>query len=143
MHFQLNTNNKRGRVIPFTLASPERKRCSEMLLEDSSYAQLELLIGTLRFMNNSAPQWITWANPPAWAMKLLVADNQSIEHLRLLHVDQQHSVFSLLYLAIQAGNSSWVIGSAKELSARQKNLLELAAEHHGCRLLLLSERTIH
>jgi len=127
-------------VLPFALHNRQRNESAEIFLGDSGSQQLELLFGALEFMNRNSNDWITWVNPPISHRELFSRNDMDVSQLRLLYKDQQRSVFHLLYLALQASNSSWVIGPARELSFRETEILQQAAKHHGSRLLLLKER---
>ncbi|MEM8499077.1 MAG: hypothetical protein AAF542_13715 [Pseudomonadota bacterium] len=136
----LNPTAQRGsNVLPFRRHT-ERFDATRLELGDSSGSALELLFGTLQFIGQSSEQWVTWVNPPESHKSFFNRDDLSVDHLRFVYKDQQRSVFHLLYLALQAANSSWVIGPAQELSFRETEILEQAARHNSCKLLLISER---
>ncbi|MFK8019426.1 MAG: hypothetical protein AB8B86_06645 [Pseudomonadales bacterium] len=134
------SNEQGTNIVPFALHNKQRNDSAEIFLGDSGSQQLELLFGALEFMNRNSNEWITWVNPPTSHRELFCRNDMDVSQLRLLYKDQQRSVFHLLYLALQASNSSWVIGPARELSFRETEILQQAAKHHGCRLLLLRER---
>lgn len=114
---------------------------TEITLTERNESGLELLLGALNFMQSTSEQWLTWVAPPKAFHAHFARQEMAVNKLRVVHKDQQRSVFHLLYLALQAGNSSWVIGSAQGLSFRQCQLLEQAAQHNGCRLLLIRTNT--
>lgn len=128
-----------AKVLPFRRQT-KPANTAELLLGDAGSEQLELLFGALEFISRKSTEWITWVNPPQSHRTLFNRSDMDISQLRLVYKDQQRSVFHLLYLALQASNSSWVIGPARELSFRETEILEQAAKHNGCRLLLLKEK---
>ena len=128
-----------AQILPFK-RQVNRFDSARLEFREGNGQQLELLLGTLQFINQRSEQWITWVNPPESHKVFFSRDDLKINQLRLVYKDQQRSVFHLLYLALQAANSSWVIGPAQELSFREVELLEQAAQHNGCQLLLISER---
>ncbi len=130
-----------GNVVPFrAMTALQYKTASELVLTDCDSAQLELLVGTLQFLNGCSNAWITWVMPPQAGRTLAARKDLQTSRIRFLYEDQKRSVFHLLYLAVQAANSSWVIGPAQELSFREQRLLEQAAQQHGCRLLLIRQQ---
>lgn len=134
-----STTQHRSNVLPFR-PHTERFDASRLELVNGSGNALELLFGALQFIGQNSEQWVTWVNPPESHKSFFSRDDLSVDHLRLVYKDQQRSVFHLLYLALQAANSSWVIGSAQELSFRETEILEQAARHNSCKLLLISEK---
>lgn len=133
-------NRTPASVHKLSLPLLNERHISDLVLGDVSPAQLELLLGTLQFMGKDEGRWITWVNPPSWSKDELHARAQQMPQLRTLHEDKGHTAFYLLYVAMQAGNSNWVIGNSCEISLRQRDILALAAQQHGCRLLMLSQR---
>ncbi len=129
----------RATVLPFR-RHIKPANTAELMLGDTGSEQLELLFGALEFISRKSSEWITWVNPPQSHRTLFGRSDMDTSQLRLVYKDQQRSVFHLLYLALQASNSSWVIGPARELSFRETEILEQAAKHNGCRLLLLKEK---
>lgn len=124
-----------GSALP---TAPGSRSVTEIRLADNSGAGLELLLGALHFMQSGSENWLTWVSPPKTYHAYFAQQQMAVNKLRIVHRDQQRSTFHLLYLALQAGNSSWVIGSAQGLTFRQTELLEQAAQHNACRLLLIS-----
>lgn len=127
-------------VMPLSKRKRGQTHVSDLVLGDLSFEQTELLLGALGFLASSQQTWISWVNPPHTAQLWLRERAPSAMQIRLLYQDAQHSAFHLLYKTMQAGNNAWVVGNAIEISAREREILEQAAEHHGCRLLLVSQR---
>lgn len=125
---------------PLTSSQRRLTHVTDLVLGDLSHEQTELLLGALGFLASSAKTWISWINPPQSAQLWLREKTPGALQIRLLYQDTQHSAFHLLYKTMQAGNNAWVVGNAEEISAREREILEQAAEHHGCRLLLVSQR---
>ncbi len=135
-----STIRQHSNVLPFRRYT-ERFDATRLELGDGNGKALELLLGTVHFIGQNSEQWVTWVNPPKSHKHFFSRDDLNVDHLRLVYKDQQRSVFHLLYLALQAANSSWVIGPAQELSFRETEILEQAAKHNSCNLLLISDRT--
>ncbi len=127
-------------ATPFFKRERRQTHVTDLVMGDLSQEQTELLLGALGFLASSQQTWISWVNPPHSAQLWLRERAPSAMQIRLLHPDAQHSAFHLLYKTLQAGNNAWVVGNAIEISAREREILEQAAEHHGCRLLLVSQR---
>lgn len=130
-------------IMPLCTRKRKQTHVSDLVLGDLSPEQTELLLGALGFLASSQQTWISWVNPPHWAQLWLREKAPSAMQIRLLYQDTQHSAFHLLYKTMQAGNNAWVVGNAIEISVREREILEQAAEHHGCRLLLVSQRRQH
>ncbi len=127
-------------AMPLVKRERRQTHVTDLVLGDLSPEQTELLLGALGFLASSQQTWISWINPPHTAQLWLRQRAPSAMQIRLLYQDTQHSAFHLLYKTMQAGNNAWVVGNAIEISAREREILEQAAEHHGCRLLLVSQR---
>lgn len=117
----------------------EAGRVLNMEVDSSSTAQMELLLGTIGLMAEQGDDWVTWVQPSSVICASVQEHSSSLKGVRVLHRDRQRSAFHLLYLAVQAANSSWVVGPTQELSFSQIEILEQAARQHGCTLLLVRE----
>lgn len=130
-------------VMPLRAHRPKQTHVTNLVLADLNPEHTELLLGALGFLAGSRPTWISWVNPPYWAQQGLREKAPTAMQIRLLYQDTQHSAFHLLYKTMQAGNNAWVVANAAEISVREREILEQAAEHHDCRLLLVSQRNHH